>query len=1071
MMDQAAVSAAGDAAEKKKLTEVLNSTNAEKEHVSIIIRSIQRQMTAGASLDEVTIEEEEKNCIDAPSASNESQSSKNNDVEDGDVAEIEDGEKETDGKDKKSKKSKKEKKEEVSEEDGVVAAEGDKKKKKKQFPKLRRPVVNLHDITFDVQPGQLTMIVGSVGSGKSTLAMAFLGEVHQLSGKVKVFEEFSYSSQEAWILNATIRDNIVFGSEFDPERYEEVVRSCALAPDLASFPASDLTEIGERGINLSGGQKQRINVARAMYSKAPIVILDDPFSAVDSHVGEHMFEHVAKGMRDAGRTVLLITNQLHFVPQADYVGVLKRGKLVEQGTFADLSNRSKGVLAKMLANQRQREEVDASATEGEMALPSLVASSSDIRASTMLRDSTASGVPKDSSEGALRASQSIKASQALVKSADDSEVQDRLLKEKTAQFKLTPEHDEENRRKGALIFIEEREIGNIGWSTYWNYMKSGSLTIFLIYLLIQAMRTAIEVFSGIWLSWWADPRNVRKISKNQYLGGYIGLVLGQAVVTCIGALVFVFFSVNTGKALHGGILSSVSKAPTGWFDRTPLGRVIARFSKDIALIDLELPSMFDQCLHFMFALLGLFGSIATGTPYILIILAVAFASFGALTLHYRQTSIQVQRIEALSRAPIFSHFSETLEGAVTIRAFRMAHIFRVANMNKIDVNNVDFLGLRYCSTWFAMTLDTLGATTVALSYIAMILVRHYIPQSVNIGYIIFAISQTGGVCSVLAATSHMITDLENKMNSVERILQYSKLESEGPFEREDTKPDPSWPSQGRIVLEDLSVEYKPGLPVLKNLNCEFKPREKIGIVGRTGAGKSTLITALFRTMEPATGRIVIDGVDITQIGLTDLRSKLSIIPQTPQLFVGTVRYNLDPFEEHDDAELWRVLKMVKLKKYIASLENGLLAPVEENGSNFSVGQRQLLAMARCLLRETHVLLLDEATAAVDTETDALLQRMIRKNFRDKTVLTIAHRLNTIMDSDRILVLDAGHIVEFDTPKRLLKNKQGTLFGMVEATGPVTSAYLHEIANQKAATTQEVEVLDASRKKKKSKPSE
>ena len=477
--------------------------------------------------------------------------------------------------------------------------------------------------------------------------------------------------------------------------------------------------------------------------------------------------------------------------------------------------------------------------------------------------------------------------------------------------------------------------------------------------------------------------------------------------------------------------------------------------------------MFDTSVQFFVMLLGLFASIATGTAYILIIIAVALLSFGALLLHYRKTSIQVQRIEALSRAPIFSHFAETLEGVITIRAYRMQHAFKIANMNKVNDNNVDFMALRYCSGWFAMTLDLMGTITVALSYIAMVLVRYYSPSSVNIGLIIFAISQTGSVTQTLAATSRMVTELENKMNAVERVLQYSKLESEGPFET-DVKPDKNWPSRGEIELDDLSVEYKPGLPVLKHLNCTIRPHEKVGIVGRTGAGKSTFITALFRTMEPSSGRILIDGVDITTIGLTDLRSKLSIIPQTPQLFVGTVRYNLDPFEEHDDESLWRVLKMVKLKKYISSLDGGLSSAVEENGSNFSVGQRQLLAMARCLLRETHVLLLDEATAAVDVETDALLQRMIRKNFAEKTVLTIAHRLNTIMDSDRIMVLDSGKIVEFDTPWKLLSKVGGVLHGMVAATGEESAEYLHDIARQKEKMDRERLVEEVPSKSKKSK---
>ena len=992
------IEAESDGKAQKVLKADLAKAQFEKTHLANIIQSINLQKRNGIPVHEVNIDHEEINCIDAPEVGTETS---------------------------------------ATEADFVAAPgngakiKGDKKDyQKHQITRLRRPVVNLKDINFDIKEGSLTMVVGSVGSGKSTLAMAFLGEVHQIGGTVRVFSEYAFSSQEAWILNATIRDNITFGSEFDAERYEEVIRCCALTADLATFPASDLTEIGERGINLSGGQRQRINVARAMYSRAPIVILDDPFSAVDSHVGEHMFEHVAMGLRKAGRTVLLITNQLHFVPHADYIGVVKNGRIVEQGTFASLTDESRenGVLSKMLAKLRARESEKEEAIEsmGEEVL------------------------------GDLKLSSSIKVSRSDIQKSAELEVigtdafEIRDLKDEsipTAEFRVTPEQDEENRRKGALILLEEREEGNINLGTYWTYLKSGSLWIFLLYLFFQLATSAVSVFNGIWLSWWSSPVNSRGYSKGHYLGGYISLVISQVIGTTIAQLVFVFFCVNTGKALHSRLLHSVARSPISWFDRTPIGRLIARFSKDIYAIDLDLPMAFDNSVKAAVSLLGLFASIATGTPYILIIIAVALFSFGALLLHYRKTSIQVQRIDALSRAPIFSHFAETLEGVITIRAYRMENAFKVANMNKVNDNNIDFMALRYCSAWFAMTLDMMGNITVLLSYIAMVLVRYYSPSSVNIGLIIFAISQTGPVTQTLAYGSTMVTDLENKMNAVERVLQYSKLESEGPFET-DKKPDAHWPSRGEIKLKDLSVEYKPGLPVLKHLNCIIKPHEKVGIVGRTGAGKSTFITALFRTMEPSTGSITIDDVDITSIGLTDLRSKLSIIPQTPQLFVGTVRYNLDPFGEHDDQELWRVLKMVKLKKHIGSLDGGLSSAVEENGTNFSVGQRQLLAMARCLLRETHVLLLDEATAAVDVETDVLLQKMIRKNFADKTVLTIAHRLNTIMDSDRIMVLDNGNIVEFDTPWKLLSNRNGVLYGMVAATGDESAQYLHEIARQK-----------------------
>lgn len=882
---------------------------------------------------------------------------------------------------------------------------------KEKYPELRLPTTNLHDVSVAVQRGKLTTVVGSVGSGKSTLAMAFLGEVHASTGSVWVSDEIAYAAQEAWILNATIRDNITFGKEYDPVWYAEVIRACALTTDLAMFPASDLTEIGERGTNLSGGQRQRINVARAMYSKSPIVILDDPFSAVDAHVGEHMFSHVARAMAAEGRTVLLITNQLHFVPDADYCVVLKKGRVIEQGACSQLMKLDGGYLKKMLAKQSASASSNVSVTDAER--------------------------------------------------MESSNARDKMKAAKDVAFHPTPEKDEEHRRKGALIKAEERESGNIGFGTYWQYIRAGGLFLILLVIFMQAARTAMRVMGGVWLSWWSDPTNAKGFSKGEYLGAYISFTIGEALFTVIGSFIFVYFAIRAGRQLHVGLTLSVSRATTTWFDITPVGRIITRFSKDIDFIDVQLPQLVEQSIVFFFMLIGIIASIAVGTPYVLILFAVAALGFGALTLHYRKTSIQVQRLEALSRAPIFSHFTETLEGSVTIRAFGMAQAFKVANMNKIDANTTDFLALRYCSAWFAVTLDLMGNVFVFLSYVVMILVRTHAPNSMPVGYMIFAVSNSGGISQSLGAFSNSITDLENKMNSAERVLQYFKLPEEAPAEIPENAPPAEWPAHGAIKIDNLVIEYKKDVPVLKNLSCSIKPREKIGIVGRTGAGKSTLITALFRTVEPVSGSILIDDVDITQIGLFDLRSRLSIIPQMPQLFVGTVRYNLDPFDEHTDEEIWKVLKMVKLKSEIAKLDGKLLAAVEENGSNFSVGQRQLLSMARCLLRNTHVLLLDEATAAVDVETDALLQTMIRKNFRDKTVLTIAHRLNTIMDSDRIMVLDAGKIIEFDSPSKLLSDKKGVLHGMVEATGPESSSYLRSIAFGQVSVADSIVALSKS----------
>lgn len=874
---------------------------------------------------------------------------------------------------------------------------------KAKYQPLREVSPNLKDINVTIRSGQVTAIVGSVGSGKSTLGLAFLGELHPTSGSVQLASNIAYASQEAWILNATVRDNITFGKPYEPEWYAKVIQACALVPDLDSFVAGDQTEIGERGSNLSGGQRQRLNVARAMYSKAPVVILDDPFSAVDAHVAAHMFEHVALGMRAAGRTVVLITNQLHFVPETDFIVVLKNGRIVEQGSCELLLKVKDGYLRKMLSQQ----VVHKSANNNENLLdPDLVVSApTPTRAQSSRNNVNARFIP------------------------------------------LTAEEDALNREKGKMIADEDRKVGNIGAGVYWSYFKAGGLFMVFLIVLMQILRMACRVSAGIWLSWWSDPTNVRGLSKGVYLGGYLAFIAGEALFTLLGALAFIKFALGAARALHERMTVSVSNAKISWFDRTPVGRIISRFSKDIDFIDIKLPQVVEQATVFIFILLAVVVSVAVGSPWVIIILVIAAILFISLILFYRPGSIQIQRLEATSRAPIFSHLTETIEGAATIRAYRMTEPFKVANMNKIDRNNVDFIALRYCASWYGMAQDWVGAFFVAASTIVLILVRHFAPNSIDVAYMIFALSNLGSISAALSDLSATITDLEIKMNSAERVLEYCSLPKEAPAVIKATRPPDEWPSKGAISFDNLTIKYSESADsaaALKDICCKIKPAERVGIVGRTGAGKSTLVTALFRTTEPSTGTISIDGVDISKIGLFDLRSRLSIIPQTPQLFVGTIRYNLDPYEEHSDHELWLVLKMVRLREHVAALPACLYEMIDEGGSSFSVGQRQLLSMARCLLKGTRVLVLDEATSSVDVETDALLQTMLRNNFRETTVLTIAHRLNTIMDSDRVIVLDKGQIVEFDTPKNLL-NENSIFRSMVDATGPETSAYLRAIA--------------------------
>lgn len=472
------------------------------------------------------------------------------------------------------------------------------------------------------------------------------------------------------------------------------------------------------------------------------------------------------------------------------------------------------------------------------------------------------------------------------------------------------------------------------------------------------------------------------------------------------------------------------------------------------MVDVMLPQAWDQVFHFTASLLGLFAQLAIGNIYLVIVAVIVMAIYFILFAYFRRSSIAIQRLDSVSRAPILSHLAQTVEGASTIRAFRMSKPFSIACMNKIDDNTVDFYGLRYAFAWFGLRLDWCGTAMITATFLAIVLTRNFAPDKMNVSFAALAMSSTSSITFLMASMSQALVDLETKMNSFERLIAYDDLPQEPPLHIEETAPPKDWPAKGAIEFKDLSISYNGTDKVLDRITAKIKPGEKIGIVGRTGAGKSTLVTALFRLMDFHEGTVFIDGVDISKIGLHDLRQKLSIIPQTPTLFMGSIRYNVDPFNQYSDDEVWRALEMVQLKEYVSGLEGKLEAQVEENGQNFSVGQRQLLAMARALLRNAPILLLDEATAATDAVSDQIIQRLIRKHFRDKTILTIAHRLNTIMDSDRVMVLDKGKIVEFDRPAKLLENKKSIFASMVKATGPASAAYLTKLARG------EVSIFDA-----------
>ena len=889
--------------------------------------------------------------------------------------------------------------------------------------RAKDPLIVLKDINIEVPRGKLVMVVGGVGSGKSSLASAFLKELHATAGKVWVSSPIGYASQEPFLINTTIRDNITFGRPYEPLWYQQVINACALVTDFSLFPAGDLTEIAEKGSNLSGGQRQRVNVARAMYSNRELFVFDDPFSAVDAHVGDHMFKNVCLPLREMERGILLITNQLQFLPYADHIIVLGGGSVAEQGPYNELVSRK-------------------------AALYELAIEYGLIQDDEMRKELGLSGSAQMKRSMALSRSLEIPGDKSRSTKESDPLGEDANLKVEELTPEEIEERDNKNRALGALITAESSQRKAVAHAVYAFYFLAGGIGIWIAVAIFNLIRTGFNVGENVWLSRWSNPETTGEFSKAVHMGAYIGMVLGECIFICAFIFSMISFTINSSRNIHRRLLDSIAHATTAFYDKTPLGRLLSRFSKDMSLIDTMLALQLQQATNVGFLALGVIVNLAVASKYAVIIMIFALVYYIILLLLYRRTAIQLQRLEAVSRAPIFTHFGETLDGLQTIRAYGMKHNFTIAIMNKVDYNASDFLSLRRLTQWFNLMTNSTVAVIVAGVFLMFILFRIYSPESYDVSLAVSACANSVTIVTLLGAFSFLFAEFEARMNAPERILEYHDVEQEKAYEIPETKPDADWPPKGKIVFDDLTIAYKPGVPVLHGLSATIKPREKVGIVGRTGAGKSTLITALFRTTEPAGGRVLVDDVDIDTIGLYDLRRRLSIIPQVPQLFMGTVRYNLDPFGEHKDEEIWHVLDMVALKDFISTLDGGLEANVDENGGNFSVGQRQLLSMARCLLFDSHILLLDEATASLDVQSDAMLQRMIRTHFQKRTVLTIAHRLITIIDCDRVLVLDAGRIVEFESPKKLLENHEGVFYGMVQATGKATAAHLTAIANGK-----------------------
>lgn len=875
----------------------------------------------------------------------------------------------------------------------------------------------LSNINLDIPVGSLVAIVGGTGEGKTSLISAMLGEVPAITDSMVVVRgTVAYVPQVSWIFNATVRENILFGSAIDAARYDRAIDVTALRHDLELLPGGDLTEIGERGVNISGGQKQRVSMARAVYSDSDVCIFDDPLSALDADVGRQVFERCIKGELK-GKTRVLVTNQLHFLSQVDKIILVHDGMVKEEGTFEYLSNN--GILfQKLMENAGKMEEYTEEKENDDDDNDNDKSSKPVVNGET---NGVAKEVGKDKKEG-----------------------------------------------KSVLIKQEERETGVVSSNVLMRYKNAlgGSwvvLVLFMCYFLIEALR----VGSSTWLSFWTDQSSSTRYSAGFYNLIYSLLSLGQVMVTLMNSFWLITSSLYAAKMLHDAMLNSILRAPMVFFHTNPLGRIINRFAKDIGDIDRSVAPFVSMFLGQVFQLISTFvliGIVSTMSLWAIMPLLVLF--YGAY-LYYQSTAREVKRLDSISRSPVYAQFGEALNGLATIRAYKAYD--RMANINGKSVdNNIRFTLVNMSGNrWLAIRLETVGGVMIWLTATFAVMQNGRAEnQEAFASTMGLLLSYALNITSLLTAVLRLASLAENSLNAVERVGTYIELPSEGPSIIEGSRPPPGWPSAGSIQFENVVLRYRPELPpVLHGISFTISPSDKVGVVGRTGAGKSSMFNALFRLVELERGRILIDGFDVSKFGLTDLRKVLGIIPQAPVLFSGTVRFNLDPFNEHNDADLWESLERAHLKDVIRRNSLGLDAEVSEAGENFSVGQRQLLSLARALLRRSKILVLDEATAAVDVRTDALIQKTIREEFKSCTMLIIAHRLNTIIDCDRILLLDSGQVLEYDTPEVLLE-KEGSAFSrMVQSTGAANAEYLRSlvIGGGEGNSVAKVKQLDGKRR--------
>ncbi|KAM9147081.1 ATP-binding cassette sub-family C member 8 isoform 6-T6 [Pangshura tecta] len=885
----------------------------------------------------------------------------------------------------------------------------------------------LSNIDIQIPQGQLTMIVGQVGCGKSSLLLATLGEMQKTSGNVfwnssipdsETGEDVSpeketavdtevrkrgsvaYASQKPWLLNATVEENIIFESPFNKQRYKAVIDACSLQPDIDILPHGDQTQIGERGINLSGGQRQRISVARALYQKTNVVFLDDPFSALDIHLSDHLMqEGILKMLREDKRTIILVTHKLQYLPHADWIIAMKDGTIQREGTLKDIQKSESELFEhwKTLMNRQDQELEKETIIERKTVLER-----KNLRRTRYSRE-------------------------ALLK--DDEEDEEEIT-----------ESDDDDNLSSVL-----HQRAKMPWRACGKYLSSAGILLLPLLVLSQLLKHTVMVAIDYWLAKWTsdvisaksdlEQKNCsvcQEFNHSRYSRVFSILCCVGIILCLVTSIAVEWTGLKVAKKLHYCLLNKIILAPMRFFETTPLGSILNRFSADCNTIDQHIPATLECLSRSTLLCVSALAVISYVTPMFLIALLPLAIICYFIQKYFRVASRDLQQLDDSTQLPLLCHFSETVEGLTTIRAFRYEGRFRQKLLEYTDSNNIASLFLTAANRWLEVRMEYIGACVVLIAAVTSITKSLY--NQLSSGLVGLGLTYALMVSNYLNWMVRNLADMEIQLGAVKRINGLLKTEAEN-YEGllSPSQIPQNWPDRGEIQIQNLSVRYDSNLkPVLKHVSAHISPGQKIGICGRTGSGKSSFSLAFFRMVDTFEGRIIIDGIDIAKLPLQTLRSRLSIILQDPILFSGTIRFNLDPEKKCTDSMLWEALEIAQLKHVVKALPGGLDAIVTEGGENFSQGQRQLFCLARAFVRKTSIFIMDEATASIDMATENILQKVVMTAFADRTVVTIAHRVHTILNADLVIVMKRGVILEYDKPEVLLEQEDSVFASFVQA---------------------------------------